>query len=336
MDAASTRRAVERLRPDIIVHSAAYYGGLGICIAEPTQIFSPQRRDGREPPRGGGAGRGAQGHGHRLGLLLPGRRRRRHEGGGLLVRAAASLRRGLRLHQEGPGGRPPRLRPRLRHRRPDADRHQPLRRVRRLRRIPLARRRGADQEVRRRRPVRGRPGGLLGDRRPGARVHLLRRRRRGGRPAAQERLHRAAEHRHRDRHLDQGAGRADRQAAPASAARSSGTPPRPTACCARCWTSRRWRASSTGSRRRASRPAWPGRSAGTSRTRPRPTPGPDRRRVALVNTTIYVRPPSCGFLFHAEVPASSRPVSSPGFFSLDAPRCTWTPTALARPSSASL
>ena len=39
MDAALTRRAVERLRPDIIVHSAAYYGGLGICMAEPTQIF---------------------------------------------------------------------------------------------------------------------------------------------------------------------------------------------------------------------------------------------------------------------------------------------------------
>src|SRR5262245_33525356 len=40
MDAGSTRRVVERLRPDIIVHSAAYYGGLGICIAEPMQIFS--------------------------------------------------------------------------------------------------------------------------------------------------------------------------------------------------------------------------------------------------------------------------------------------------------
>lgn len=39
MDASLTRRAVERLRPDAIVHSAAYYGGLGICIAEPTQIF---------------------------------------------------------------------------------------------------------------------------------------------------------------------------------------------------------------------------------------------------------------------------------------------------------
>ena len=28
-----------RIRPDIIVHSAAYYGGLGICMAEPAQIF---------------------------------------------------------------------------------------------------------------------------------------------------------------------------------------------------------------------------------------------------------------------------------------------------------
>ncbi len=40
MDASQTRRVVERLRPDTIVHSAAYYGGLGICIAEPTQIFA--------------------------------------------------------------------------------------------------------------------------------------------------------------------------------------------------------------------------------------------------------------------------------------------------------
>ena len=40
MDASSTRRFVERLQPDTIVHSAAYYGGLGICIAEPMQIFS--------------------------------------------------------------------------------------------------------------------------------------------------------------------------------------------------------------------------------------------------------------------------------------------------------
>ena len=43
MDAGSTRRVVERLRPDILVHSAAYYGGLGICIAEPMAmtLFTP-------------------------------------------------------------------------------------------------------------------------------------------------------------------------------------------------------------------------------------------------------------------------------------------------------
>ncbi len=40
MDAESTRQVVRRMAPDIIVHSAAYYGGLGICIAEPVQIFS--------------------------------------------------------------------------------------------------------------------------------------------------------------------------------------------------------------------------------------------------------------------------------------------------------
>ena len=39
MDMASTLRTFERLRPRIVVHSAAYYGGLGICMAEPAQIF---------------------------------------------------------------------------------------------------------------------------------------------------------------------------------------------------------------------------------------------------------------------------------------------------------
>lgn len=39
LDWHSTRRTLEQLHPDTIVHSAAYYGGLGICVAEPTQIF---------------------------------------------------------------------------------------------------------------------------------------------------------------------------------------------------------------------------------------------------------------------------------------------------------
>ncbi len=39
LDAPSTLRTLERLRPETIVHSAAYYGGIGICMAEPTQIF---------------------------------------------------------------------------------------------------------------------------------------------------------------------------------------------------------------------------------------------------------------------------------------------------------
>jgi GDP-L-fucose synthase len=39
LDPASTLRVLKRLRPGIIVHSAAYYGGLGICMAEPAQIF---------------------------------------------------------------------------------------------------------------------------------------------------------------------------------------------------------------------------------------------------------------------------------------------------------
>lgn len=39
MDRASVDRAVQAIKPDQIVHSAAYYGGLGICVAEPDQIF---------------------------------------------------------------------------------------------------------------------------------------------------------------------------------------------------------------------------------------------------------------------------------------------------------
>jgi GDP-L-fucose synthase len=39
LDSASTRRTLEAVRPGIVVHSAAYYGGLGICMAEPAEIF---------------------------------------------------------------------------------------------------------------------------------------------------------------------------------------------------------------------------------------------------------------------------------------------------------
>jgi GDP-L-fucose synthase len=39
MDPASTLRTLEQVRPDTVVHSAAHYGGLGICVAEPVQIF---------------------------------------------------------------------------------------------------------------------------------------------------------------------------------------------------------------------------------------------------------------------------------------------------------
>ena len=39
LDSSSTIRALEAVRPGIVVHSAAYYGGLGICMAEPAQIF---------------------------------------------------------------------------------------------------------------------------------------------------------------------------------------------------------------------------------------------------------------------------------------------------------
>jgi GDP-L-fucose synthase len=39
MDPAFTRRTLEQIRPQTVVHSAAYYGGLGICVAEPIEIF---------------------------------------------------------------------------------------------------------------------------------------------------------------------------------------------------------------------------------------------------------------------------------------------------------
>jgi GDP-L-fucose synthase len=39
MDPALTRRTFEQVRPQTVVHSAAHYGGLGICMAEPIEIF---------------------------------------------------------------------------------------------------------------------------------------------------------------------------------------------------------------------------------------------------------------------------------------------------------
>ena len=35
----SVLRTFQQLKPEIVVHSAAYYGGLGICVAEPVRIF---------------------------------------------------------------------------------------------------------------------------------------------------------------------------------------------------------------------------------------------------------------------------------------------------------
>jgi len=39
LDRASVDRAITTIQPDIVVHSAAYYGGLGICVAEPDEVF---------------------------------------------------------------------------------------------------------------------------------------------------------------------------------------------------------------------------------------------------------------------------------------------------------
>jgi len=39
MDRASVDRAIAAIRPETVVHSAAYYGGLGICVNEPEEVF---------------------------------------------------------------------------------------------------------------------------------------------------------------------------------------------------------------------------------------------------------------------------------------------------------
>ncbi len=39
MDRASVDRAITALKPETVIHSAAYYGGLGICVAEPDEVF---------------------------------------------------------------------------------------------------------------------------------------------------------------------------------------------------------------------------------------------------------------------------------------------------------
>lgn len=39
LDAASTQQGIARIAPEAVVHPAAHYGGLGICVAEPVNIF---------------------------------------------------------------------------------------------------------------------------------------------------------------------------------------------------------------------------------------------------------------------------------------------------------
>ena len=39
LDSCSVERVMKQVRPHTVVHSAAYYGGLGICVAEPARIF---------------------------------------------------------------------------------------------------------------------------------------------------------------------------------------------------------------------------------------------------------------------------------------------------------
>lgn len=39
MDRASVDRAIASIQPEVVVHSAAYYGGLGICVNEPENVY---------------------------------------------------------------------------------------------------------------------------------------------------------------------------------------------------------------------------------------------------------------------------------------------------------
>ncbi len=39
MDRASVDRAIDVIKPEVVVHSAAYYGGLGICVNEPENVY---------------------------------------------------------------------------------------------------------------------------------------------------------------------------------------------------------------------------------------------------------------------------------------------------------
>ena len=127
MDAGSTLAGLKRLEPTSIIHSAAYYGGLGICMAEPTEIFY------RNVQMGINLLEAAAKTGVRKMMAIgsacavSGRCRRRHEGRRLLVRPAAPLRRVVWLHQKGHGSRSSRLWPQVRHSRSVADRYQPLR-----------------------------------------------------------------------------------------------------------------------------------------------------------------------------------------------------------------
>src|SRR5713101_4719423 len=39
MDRGSVDRAIAAIKPEAVVHSAAYYGGLGICVNEADNVF---------------------------------------------------------------------------------------------------------------------------------------------------------------------------------------------------------------------------------------------------------------------------------------------------------
>ena len=55
---------------DVLFHTAAYYGGIGINQTEPAKLYYTQPRDGREPDGGRPAGEGRQGGQHRHGVQL--------------------------------------------------------------------------------------------------------------------------------------------------------------------------------------------------------------------------------------------------------------------------
>ncbi len=88
---------------DLLFHTAAYYGGIGINQTEPAKLYYSQPRHGRQPDGGRPAGEGRQGRQHRHRVQLSRLPRRPPEGAGPLGRPLPRQRGQLRPDQEDAG-----------------------------------------------------------------------------------------------------------------------------------------------------------------------------------------------------------------------------------------